>query len=1436
MKKLLVALALVLSTAIFGTTACETKPVDKSSSSSSVEQSVSSSSNEETSSPEDSSSAEEPSNPGTSSPENSSSAEDTSSSVEDSSSEEEKTFTVTLLNEDGTEFKVIENVPEGTTAEVIYGEDYIPTKEGYIFDGWDFNGYTVKETDEVTQDLTLKAKFVASTYTITWIVEGATSTTDGIYDQKPVFEGETPTKAGDDKYVSYNFIGWTDGETTYAPNELPVVTGVQTYTAVFEGGEKQIYTITWVIDEYDERTSEIAYGEKTVYDGDAFTKEGDAQYVSYNFVGWKVGETIYAPDELPVVTGEQTYTAVFEGGELQQYTITWLNKDGTELSSGKVAYGTVPSYDGTPTFAPTAQFTYNFESWDKEVVAVVGDATYTAVYEEIVNKYTITWVNEDGSVLETDTEVEYGATPTYNGQVPTKVADANYTYTFNAWSPEIAEVVGDATYTATYTAEGKLYTVNWVIGEKTLTSSVEYGKVPTFEGTSADLYKYGYEFIGWSDTADGEVITLPAVDGTETYYAVFSDTSVWDGTYPTLETGATAADLFDGEGTETSPYLIQSATDLAELSALTNGKNYGSKSEYFKLTINIDLSKDGKSKWVPICAPDTNHVGWIANKYFFASNFDGSNKTITFNQEFTSSQDVWAQGLFVGLDGDNTVKDIKFAGTIYAKGYTGALAGFVMGTNISGIVNTATINSYLNTGTGTATANAIMGGIVGIVFQNQDGKSYKTTFTDCINMGEVNAHKYSRNAGGLVGCIQYSDAKNGYLEVVFNNCINKGAVSGGQKTGGLTGEIEGGSLAHFNNCQNTGSVVGYTTAGAEFIPTTEVGTASPYVGLISGANASKYTVLFKVDGNTYESVTLAYGGQPSVTNPTKSDDETYRYTFAGWALTEGGEVIVLPKATQATTYYAVFTKEQLYTITWNVDGTETTSKYVAGETPEFTGSVAKEGYEFLGWATSADGEVVEIPTVSADQTYYAVFEQVTAKYTVTWVGASGTLETDTDVAHGSAPTYNAETPVKDGYVFAGWALTEGGEVVDLATQIVDKDVSYYAIFTYSIWDGTYPTLADGATAETLFEKDTDGYYLIQSAEDLATLAVLSKGAAYGSGLKFKQTVNIDLSKGGWYGICDNNGAMGGWISTATIDYGFNGEYDGNGKTIIMQESITDNHTGLFWSIKNGTVTNLTFDGSITAGSYSGILASRIAGSATISYITNNVNLTISGGDIKSTAGLIGFVCSGVTGVSISNCVNNGNITGPGARIGGIVGAVISNTAYLSEQTITISNCSNSGDITGNTAGRTYTTKDGETTETTQKGVGGIVGIMEGYNKYTVTDCSNTGEIQSLWSAAGIVGTNGWNVWSTITGCSNNGNVTVTSTNAGGITSYQYTNANHVGKMTNCKNSGTITAGETSLTTGTSDNLWSAASPYVGWLIGQNAGNKVDCTITTNPLD
>ena len=81
---------------------------------------------------------------------------------------------------------------------------------------------------------------------------------------------------------------------------------------------------------------------------------------------------------------------------------------------------------------------------------------------------TITWQNYDGSTLKTE-QVNYGETPSYSGETPTKASDGKYNYTFSGWSPAITTVSGNVTYTAEFTKtpiathfsqEGDSYTIH----------------------------------------------------------------------------------------------------------------------------------------------------------------------------------------------------------------------------------------------------------------------------------------------------------------------------------------------------------------------------------------------------------------------------------------------------------------------------------------------------------------------------------------------------------------------------------------------------------------------------------------------------------------------------------------------------------------------------------------------------------------------------------------------------------------------------------------------------------------------------------------------------------------------------------------------------------------------------------------------------------------
>ena len=197
------------------------------------------------------------------------------------------------------------------------------------------------------------------------------------------------------------------------------------------------------------------------YKGSDPTKDPTEEF-TFTFVGWTDGENFYEKDKaLPAVSDAVTYVAVFEPTK-KSYEITFLDADGNEFNSGKYEYGQTPSCSETPTKMNTAENTYTFEGWAEanstEVLDplpnVTGEATYHPIFSETLNEYEITFLDEDGTELQSG-KYEYGTTPSFNG-TPTKPADDKFTYTFAGWTPELTKVTEDATYTAKFDANEKV--------------------------------------------------------------------------------------------------------------------------------------------------------------------------------------------------------------------------------------------------------------------------------------------------------------------------------------------------------------------------------------------------------------------------------------------------------------------------------------------------------------------------------------------------------------------------------------------------------------------------------------------------------------------------------------------------------------------------------------------------------------------------------------------------------------------------------------------------------------------------------------------------------------------------------------------------------------------------------------------------------------------
>ncbi|MBO7526698.1 MAG: BspA family leucine-rich repeat surface protein [Clostridia bacterium] len=319
----------------------------------------------------------------------------------------------------------------------------------------------------------------------------------------PTYTGEAPTKPATVQY-SYTFNGWDP--------EIETVSGDAEYTATYSSVVRE-YTI--IFKNYDNSILEqkqVAYGDTPEYTGEAPTKPSTIDTV-YTFNGWL--------PEIEVVTGDAVYTTTYSSA-VREYTITFKNYDNSILEQKQVAYGDTPEYTGEiPTKPATAQFTYTFNNeWSPSIVAVVGEAAYTAQFSQTVNEYTITFKNYDDTVLE-QKQVAFGTIPTYNGATPVKPATAQYSYMFSGWTTNLVAVTGEAEYTAGFLENVNNYTIVFknYDNEVLQQTQVLYGQMPAYNAenpTKPPTDSYVYRFNGWDNT-------LTAVTGDATYTATYQE-------------------------------------------------------------------------------------------------------------------------------------------------------------------------------------------------------------------------------------------------------------------------------------------------------------------------------------------------------------------------------------------------------------------------------------------------------------------------------------------------------------------------------------------------------------------------------------------------------------------------------------------------------------------------------------------------------------------------------------------------------------------------------------------------------------------------------------------------------------------------------------------------------------------------------------------------
>ena len=351
------------------------------------------------------------------------------------------------------------------------------------------------------------------------------------------------------------------------------------------------------------------------------------------------------------------------------------------------------------------------------------------------------------------------------------------------------------------------------------------------------------------------------------------DYSVWDGT--------STESITNGTGSESDPYLIESAAQLAGLAYnINNNDNYEYKGKYFKLMKDIDLAS---KPWTP-----------IGNKTHFPHlRLDGNGKSII-NLKVDAS-DGYA-GLFYWLSGTSSTEkslvrnltirnaDVKTggrdAGVIV--GFTSFLdiidcrvdgsvtsaycAGGIVGSGDPSIINCrADVNVTVNAPASTSKSSVAAGGLIGDISFNNE---HDNTITNCTVRGTVTVSNQDPSesvndfhAGGVAGlafanvmdCTSYAE--------IYSTSENEVHV------GGLVGTVGAGSKITNSSAYGTvhgkknnfvGGAYGYAVGShervhfggkIENIPDVGTGAVGIFIGHADGVFQTKNCSYSNVDGS-----------------------------------------------------------------------------------------------------------------------------------------------------------------------------------------------------------------------------------------------------------------------------------------------------------------------------------------------------------------------------------------------------------------------------------------------------------------------------------------------------------------------------------------------------------------------------------------------------------
>ena len=869
----------------------------------------------------------------------------------------------------------------------------------------------------------------AATYSLTW--SNSNSTNVGSY--------TVTVMAGS----NFSKVNGNDGSQTFTYNITKADQTAPEVVAVAETVcDKNDGKITGVTSAMEYSTDNTTF---TAASGDITSLADGTYYVRY------------AADDNHNASPSTTVT-VAAGGKL---TVTFETNGGSEVAAKEVCYG------NTITEPTTTKDCYTFGGWYRENTltnaynfedGVIDNITLYAKWN--VDTYTITWKNDDGTTLETDATAECGSTPSYDGATPTKAATAQYTYTFDKWSPDVVAVSANATYTATYSSTVNKYTVSAISnGNGTATGGGEYdyGTETTLTAAANDCYS----FKNWTTDEAGTTeysksASLPlTVTSDLTLYANFVvntyDLKLTAGANGKITNNNAVEDITAGS---TKTYSYDCGTTVSIIATPNAGYVF--------------------SKWSDNSTEATRTVE-VSTAATLSAIFEANSYTVTLNnQDATLAGSLSIEATYAAALPDITTPE--------KTGYT--FGGYYSQTDGGG-------TQYYNA-SGEGVRNWDIADNTTLYAKWTVNKYTITYMVDGSQYGATDEYDYNATV-----TMRDEPTKTGYTfsgwdktiaTMPAENQVVSGTFSINQYT--LTFDTDGGSTIEAITADYGTAITapanptktGYTFVNwSPSIPATMPATNTTVTAQWS---INQYTITFNTDGGSaIDAITQDYGTDVTApANPTKTG-----YTFSSWDKTIPGTM-----PAENITITAQWTINS-YTITFDSDGGSEVAPITQNYGTAITAPAnpTKTGYTFNGWNKTIPATMpAEDMTIKAKwgiNSYTLTLNRNNNTYGE--VTGAGTYDYNTVVNIVATPNY--------GYKFSKW---------------IDADEN-----TFSTNAETSVTLTENTTLTAVFEPVT---FLITAESDLNGTATGTDNYTYKTNATITATPNYGYNFANWTNSSD----------------------------------------------------------------------------------------------------------------------------------------------------------------------------------------------------------------------------------------------------------------------------------------------------------------------------